>query len=184
MQTGGTLHASMSVRIRLACRTSRNPSNRRSWCCRRPSHPSSGPAQGRRGRSSSGTSWRTLSCCKKPVPRAPAWLREFVPQALSVAVARRAGLLDGHLGEMELACGFTVREYAGPADAERQMEFQNLLLRLGAAALEEFGERFLHRLADALWKETEVIGEERAEELLAGSLDDGGWEWLEGRPEF
>ncbi len=121
---------------------------------------------------------------QKPVPRAPAWLREFVPQALSVAVARRAGLLDGHLGEMELACGFTVREYAGPADAERQMEFQNLLLRLGAAALEEFGERFLHRLADALWKETEVIGEERAEELLAGSLGHGGWEWLEGRPEF
>jgi len=121
---------------------------------------------------------------QKPVPRVPAWLREFVPQALSAAVAQRACLLDGHLARIESAPGFTVREFAAPADAERQMEFQNLLLRLGAAALEEFGEGFLRKLAHGLWKETEVVGEERAEELLAGSLGHCGREWLEGRPEF
>ena len=38
--------------------------------------------------------------------------------------------------------GFTVRTLSGPAGAGDQMSFQNLLLLLGAAALEEFGEDF------------------------------------------
>ena len=121
---------------------------------------------------------------QRPVPRSPAWLRELMPQALSAAVARRAGLLDGYLERIEPAPGLTVRGFVAPADAERQMAFQNLLLRLGAAALEEFGEGFLRRLANTLWQETEVVGEERAEELFAGSLGHGGREWLERRPEF
>jgi hypothetical protein len=121
----------------------------------------------------------------EPVPRAPAWLRELVPQALSAAVARRAGLpLDQHLKQIERSPGFTVRSSSGRADAARQMAFQNLLLALGAAALEEFGEGFLRELAHALWSERGVIGEDRAEELLAGSLGPGGREWLESRQEF
>jgi hypothetical protein len=64
------------------------------------------------------------------------------------------------------------------------MAFQNLLLTLGAAALEEFGEGFLRTLAHALWSERDVLGEERAEELLAKSLGPGGREWLLSRPEF
>ena len=64
------------------------------------------------------------------------------------------------------------------------MAFQNLLLSLGAATLEEFGEGFLKKLAHALWKEKDVVDEERAEELLANALGPGGWEWLGSRPEF
>jgi hypothetical protein len=120
-----------------------------------------------------------------PVPRTPAWLREFVPQALSAAVARRAGLpLDEHLKEIERSPGFTVRGSSGRADAARQMAFQNLLLALGVAALEEFGERFLRTLAHALWSERDVVDEDKAEELLAGSLGPDGREWLLSRPEF
>ena len=122
---------------------------------------------------------------REPVPRAPAWLRELVPQALSAAVARRAGLpLDGHLRQMDPSPGFTVRGSLGRADAARQMDFQNLLLVLGAAALEEFGEGFLKTLAHALWREKDLVDEERAEELLATSLGPGGRGWLESRPEF
>ena len=119
------------------------------------------------------------------LPRTPDWLREFIPQALSAAVARRVGLaLDEHLEEIDRSPGFTVRDYSGRADAEGQMAFQNLLLALGAAALESFGEGFLRTLAHALWNERDVVDGERAEELLAGSLGPGGSEWLKSRPEL
>ena len=122
---------------------------------------------------------------RKPVPRTPAWLRELVPQALSAAVARRADLpLDEHLEEIARGPGFTVRDSLGRAGAQRQMAFQHLLLALGAAAVEEFGEGFLGTLAHALWSERDVIYEDRAEELLAASLGPGGREWLLSRPEF
>jgi len=123
---------------------------------------------------------------REPLPRAPAWLREFVPQALSAAVARRTGLpLEEHLQEIERdGAGFTVRDNPPHADAQRQMAFQNLLLVLGAAAVEEFGERFLGRLAHALWNERDVVGEERAARLLVDALGPGGREWLLSRPEF
>jgi hypothetical protein len=122
---------------------------------------------------------------RNPVPRTPAWLREFVPQALSAAVARRVGLpLDEHLEEIERSPGFTVRGSSGRADAARQMTFQNLLLALGAAALEEFREGFLRTLAHALWSERDVVDEDKAEELLADSLGPDGREWLFSRPEF
>ena len=121
---------------------------------------------------------------QRPVPRTPAWLREFVPQALAAAVARRTSVLSLHLGEIAPPPDLTVREFSGPADAEQQMAFQNALLGLGAAALVEFGEGFLRRLVHALWDQREVVSEARAEELLAGSLGSGGRVWLEGRPEF
>ena len=122
---------------------------------------------------------------REPVPRTPTWLRELIPQALSAAVARRAGLpLDEHLEEIERSPGFAVRNFSGRADAQSQMAFQNLLLALGAAAVDEFGEGFLGRLAHALWSEEEVVYEDRAEELLAGSLGPDGREWLLSRPEF
>jgi hypothetical protein len=121
----------------------------------------------------------------EPVPRTPAWLREYLPQALSAAAARRTGLpLEEHLQEIDRDPGFTVRSFGGRADAEDQMSFQNLLLVLGAAALEEFGEDFLRALARALWEETDIVREERAEELLAGSLGPGGRRWLASRVEF
>jgi hypothetical protein len=122
---------------------------------------------------------------REPMPRTPAWLREFVPQALSVAVARRAGLpLEDHLQEIDRDPGFTIRGFGGRADAQRQMSFQNLLLALGAAALEEFGEGFLKTLAHALWEEKDVVGEERAEEILTNALGPNGRGWLGSRPEF
>jgi len=64
------------------------------------------------------------------------------------------------------------------------MSFQNLLLVLASAALEEFGEIFLRRLFYGLWQEDEIVEEERAEELLADALGPGGREWLASRPEF
>ncbi len=122
---------------------------------------------------------------RREVVKTPAWLREFVPQAASAAVARKVGLpLEGHLSEIDRDPGFTVRGFRGPAGASEQMSFQNLLLALGAAALEEFGEGFLGRVVRALREETEVVGEGRAEELLAGVLGHGGREWLASRPEF
>jgi hypothetical protein len=122
---------------------------------------------------------------REPAPRTPPWLREFLPQALSAAVARRTGLpLKEHLQKIDRAPGFTVRSLGGRAGAGEQMSFQNLLLALGDAALEEFGEGFLRKLARALWDEEDVVGEERAEELLAGSLGPGGREWLASRSEF
>jgi hypothetical protein len=122
----------------------------------------------------------------EPLPRTPPWLREFLPQTLSAALARRAGLpLDEHLREIDRdGAGFTARDHLDGADAERQMAFQNLLLALGAAAVEEFGEGFVGELARALWRERGVVGEGRAEELLASSLGPGGREWLLSRPEF
>jgi hypothetical protein len=77
-----------------------------------------------------------------------------------------------------------VRSLRGHVDADEQMAFQNLLLTLGAAAVEEFGDGFLKKLVYTLWGETEVMGEERAEELLADALGSGGREWLLSRPEF
>jgi hypothetical protein len=122
---------------------------------------------------------------REPVPRTPAWLRELLPQALSAAAARRTGLpLEKHLEKIDREPGFTVRSFAGKADADDQMAFQNLLLALGDAAVEEFGEGFLRALAHALWEETDVVGEERAEALLADSLGPGGREWLASRPEY
>jgi hypothetical protein len=134
------------------------------------------------------TVWHELAhafLLRGEVVKTPAWLGEFVPQAASAAVARRAGLpLEGHLSEIDREPGFTVRGFQGPAGAAEQMSFQNLLLSLGAAALEEFGEGFLGRLFRALREETEVVGEGRAEELLAGALGPFGREWLASRPEF
>jgi hypothetical protein len=121
----------------------------------------------------------------REVVRTPAWFGEFVPQAASAAVARRVGLpLGEHLSRIEREPGFTVRTLSGPAGAGDQMSFQNLLLLLGAAALEEFGEDFLRRIFHALWEEDEIVDEERAEELLAEALGPGGREWLVSRPEF
>jgi hypothetical protein len=121
----------------------------------------------------------------REVVRTPAWLGEFVPQAASAAVARRAGLpLQEHLSRVEREPGLTVRTFRGPAGARDQMSFQNLLLLLGAAALEEFGEGFLRRSFHALWVEDGIVDEERAEELLGAALGPGGREWLVSRPEF
>jgi hypothetical protein len=121
---------------------------------------------------------------REPVPRTPAWLREFLPQALSAAVARRTGLpLAEHLREIDRDPGFTARGFGVRAGAEEQMSFQNLLLVLGAAAVEEFGEGFLGRLARSLWDEDDVVDEERAEALLADALGPGGRDWLASRPE-
>jgi hypothetical protein len=121
----------------------------------------------------------------REVVRTPAWFREFVPQAASAAVARRVGLpLGEQLSRIEREPGFTVRGFRGPAGAGDQMSFQNLLLLLGAAALEEFGEGFLQRIFHALWEEDEIVDEGRAEELLGAALGPGGREWLLSRPEF
>ena len=122
---------------------------------------------------------------QREVVRVPAWLRELVPQAASAAVARRADLpLGEHLGRIDREPGSTVRSFGGRLDAYEQMAFQNLLLLLGAAAVQEFGDGFLGRLVRALWEETEVVDEDRAEELLTGALRPRGREWLVSRPEF
>jgi hypothetical protein len=122
---------------------------------------------------------------REPVPRTPPWLRELIPQALSAAVARRAGLpLEGYLEEIDKDIDTTGRGFEGRNGAPAQMAFQNLLLALGAAATERFGEGFLGTLAHALWSERDVIGGDRAEELLAESLGPGGRQWLRTRPEF
>ncbi len=119
------------------------------------------------------------------VVRTPVWLGELVPQAASAAVAHRVGLpLGEHLALVAPEPGLTVRGFAGPAGAEEQMRFQNLLLRFGVAALEEFGEGFLGRIFRALWDEGDVVDGARAERLLAGALGPGGREWLRSRPEF
>ncbi len=116
--------------------------------------------------------------------RTPTWLREFIPQSSSAAVARRVGLALGEHLAAAPEPRFTVREFTSPASARDQMSFQNLLLRLGSAAVERFGDGSLRRLVRALTVETEVVGEEKAEALLADSLGDGGREWLASRPEF
>jgi hypothetical protein len=122
---------------------------------------------------------------QREMVRTPVWMREFVPQAASAAVACRANLpLEEHLSKIDREPGFTVRVLRGHVDAERQMAFQNLLLLLGTAAGEEFGDGFLKRLVHALWEETDVVNEERAEKLLADALGPGGREWLRSRPEF
>lgn len=122
---------------------------------------------------------------QREVVRTPAWLGEFVPQAASATVAQRAGLpLDEHLGMIDREPGFTIRELKGYADSGEQLAFQNLLLLLGADAVEEFGDGFLKRIVRALWEETGVVNEERAEELLADAFGPGGREWLASRPEF
>ena len=132
--------------------------------------------------------WHELShafLLRREVVRTPTWLGEFVPQAASMAIARSIGLpLDEHLSMIDRELGFTIRSLRGHADAGEQMAFQNLLLLLGAAAVEEFGDGFLKRLVRALWRETDVVDEERAEELLADALGPGGREWLVSRPEF
>jgi hypothetical protein len=121
---------------------------------------------------------------QKETVRTPTWLREFVPQAAAVAVARRSGLpLGRHLSRIDEP-GFTVREFGGRPEAEEQMAFQNLLLLFGNATLEEFGDGFLGKLVRTLWDEEDVVDEERAEELLAGALGTGGREWLQSRVEF
>jgi hypothetical protein len=121
----------------------------------------------------------------REVVRTPAWLREFVPQAASAAVARRVDLpLEEHLSRIDRDPGFTVRSFRGPAEAGDQMSFQNLLLVLGVAALDEFGVDYLRRIFYALWEEEELVDEERAEELLGEALGPGGREWLVSRPEF
>ena len=122
---------------------------------------------------------------REPVVRTPAWLRELLPQALAAATARRTGApLEEHLSRIDRTPGFTVRSYRGRADAGEQMAFQNLLLALGGAAVERFGEGFLRGLTHALREREDVVGEEQAEELVAASLGPGGREWLSSRPEF
>lgn len=131
--------------------------------------------------------WHELShafLLRQEVVRTPVWFAEFLPQVAAAAVARREGLLEGHLDRMDREPGFTVRGFGGRASAEDQMAFQNLLLAFGAAALSEFGEGLVQRLFHALWDEDEVVDEERAEELLAGALGPNGLEWLKSRPEF
>ena len=134
------------------------------------------------------TVWHELAhafLLEREVVRVPAWLGEFVPQAASAAVARRVGVpLGDHLGRVDANPGFTVRGFTGPAGAAEQMKFQNLLLLFGVAALERFGDGFLGRVFRELWAEGDVVDEERAEELLAGSLGSGGAAWLRSRPEF
>ena len=133
------------------------------------------------------TVWHELAhafLLRREVPRTPAWLRELIPQALSAAVARRVGVLAQHLSEVDREPGFTIRGLKGHAGVEEQMAFQNLLLLLGDAALDEFGEGFLRRLVRDLWAETDVVDEARAEELLARALGERGLEWLRSRPEF
>ena len=84
---------------------------------------------------------------QREVVRTPAWLREFVPQAASAAVARKTSLpLEEHLSEIDCEPGFTMRSLRGHVDAYEQMAFQNLLLALSTAAVEEFGDGFLKRL--------------------------------------
>ena len=134
------------------------------------------------------TVWHELAhafLLRKEVVRTPAWLQEFIPQVASVAVARRANWpLDGHLSRIDHEPGFTIRGLKGHVGADGQMAFQNLLLVLGAATVEELGDAFLYPLVRALWRETEVVDEERAEGLLAKALGPGGREWLESRLEF
>ena len=134
------------------------------------------------------TVWHELAhafLLDREVVRTPVWLREFVPQAASAAVARRVGLpLEEHLSLVDREPGFAVRGFRGPAGAGDQMSFQNLLLLLGVAALEEFGEDFLPRIFRALWEEEEIVDEERAKELLGDTLGPDGREWLVSRPEF
>ena len=134
------------------------------------------------------TVWHELAhafLLREDLVRTTPWLREFVPQAAAAAVARRTGLpLEGHLSQADQGMDFDVRAFGGPADAGQQVAFQNALLVLGHAALEEFGEEFLGRLVRTLWDEENIVNGRRAEELLAGALGDGGKEWLASRPEF
>ena len=134
------------------------------------------------------TIWHELAhafLLDREVVRVPAWLGEFAPQAASAAVARRVGLtLEEHLGCVDPDPGFTVRGSAGPAGANGQMRFQNLLLLFATAALRRFGEGFVGRLFRALWAEGDVVGEARAEGLLTNALGPEGREWLRSRPGF
>ena len=133
------------------------------------------------------TVWHELAhafLLQKELVRTPAWFREFVPQAAAAAVARRTGLpLEEHLAQVP-DTSLDVRSFGGPADAKRQMAFQNMLLAFGCAALKEFDEEFLSRLVKTLWDEENIVNGRRAEELLAEALGDGGREWLAARPEF
>lgn len=115
--------------------------------------------------------------------RTPPWLRELPPQAASAAVVREERLpLSDHLADVT-SPGFTIRGFRTPAGAGEQMAFQNLLLKLGAAALEDFGGGFIRRLVDSLRHE-DLVDEARAEELLTEALGDGGAGWLATREEF
>lgn len=134
------------------------------------------------------TVWHELAhafLLQKKMVRAPSWLQEFMPQAAAAAVARRTELpLEEHIQQAATDTNLDVRTFGGPADAKRQMAFQNALLLLGDAALEEFGEGFLGTLVRALWDEENIVNGRRAEELLAYALGDGGREWLAARSEF
>ena len=173
------------VRTHRASHTSPVRRYYRRSCCRRGSRPPSGQ---RTEATLPLTVWHELAhafLLQKELVRTPPWLQEFIPQAAAAAVARRTGLpLEEHLSQANLDVNFDARAFGGPADAERQMEFQNVLLALGDAALEEFGEGFLKKLVRALWDEEDIVNERRAEELLANALGNGGREWLASRPEF
>ena len=122
---------------------------------------------------------------QREVVRTPSWLQELLPQAASAAVAQRLGLpLEEHLSRIDRKPGFTVQGLRGHVNAGEQMAFQNLLLLLGSSVVEEFGDGFLKGLVHAWWEETDVVYEERAEELLADALGPGGRKWLASRPEF
>ena len=134
------------------------------------------------------TIWHELAhafLLSREVVRMPVWLGELAPQAAAAAVARRVGArLGEHLALVDPEPGFTVRGFGGRAGAGDQMRYQNLLLAFGATMLDRFGEGFLARLLRALWEEEDVVDEERALGLLAGSLGAGGAAWLLSRPEF
>ena len=89
-------------------------------------------------------------------------------------------------GMEERATELRSRLEAGTSSLSEILEVEppELEALLGAAAVERFGDGFLRTLAHALWEEREVVGEERAEELLAEALGPGGRAWLESRPEF
>lgn len=133
------------------------------------------------------TVWHELAhafVSQNPVVKTPAWLRELIPQTASAAAAKREKLpLDEHFEGMKKP-EFTARTFQSPASASEQMNFQNLLLSLGDAAVENFGEGFVTRLVHKLWNEEDIVGEGRAAAMLAESLGDGGGAWLEGREEF
>lgn len=134
------------------------------------------------------TVWHELAhafLLQREVVRTPVWLGEFLPQTAAAVVARRMNIpLEDHLKLVDQHPGFSVRGFEARRSTGDQMAFQNLLLALGAAALDAFGAGFLRDLVHALWEENDVVDGRRAERLLATALGPRGSEWLRSRSEF
>lgn len=132
--------------------------------------------------------WHELAhafLAQEDLQRMPLWLKELTAQSSAAAIARRSGAsLDEHLQLIDYRPGFTIRTFKGRASAKEQMQFQNLLLLLGSAALDKFGDEYLQGLVEALRSAPGAVSEERAVQLLAEALDTGGEAWLKSRPEF